>query len=300
MDDHDSGSGFFNGLMAFSTIPFNFGGLPKQFSSYHESTITILPVAFDKTSSWMKGSRRGPRAIILASRFMELYDMDTQNEVYKKGIFTGKKIRARNSQNLIHKVFDRVTGLLKDNKFVVVLGGEHSVSLGAIRAHHAIFNNLSVLQLDAHLDVRESYEGNKYNHACVMARVGETIKKIVSVGIRSMDVSEVQKLEDMVVLPADQIDQGVQWIKKAVAGLTDDVYITIDLDVFDSGMMPSTGTPEPGGLQWNQVILLLKNVCSQKKVVGFDVVELCPSRNKAPDYLAAKLIYKLLSFIYAT
>jgi agmatinase len=281
-----------------NTLPFNFGGLPKEYSNYRESKIAILPVGFDRTSSWQKGSRKGPKAIINASRFMELYDMETKTEVFKRGIHTGKRIRARNSEILNQRVFDRVSEYLGDKKFVVVLGGEHSVSLGAIQAHHHLYKKLSVLHLDAHADARTSYEGNKYSHACVMARVRERIKNIVSVGIRSMDISETHIFKDTVVLNAEQIAQTEKWIDQAILGLTDWVYITIDVDVFDSGIMPSTGTPEPGGLQWYQVIQLLRRLTSKKRVVGFDVVELCPTKNKAPDYLAAKMIYKLLSFIF--
>lgn len=298
MDDCGGSCSFFIGIEVPRKLPFNFGGLPEKYSHYTKSKITIQPVVFDKTSSWIRGSRHGPKAIINASRFMELYDMETETEVYQKGIFTGRKIRARNSKILNQRVFDRVSGMLADNKFVVVLGGEHSVSLGAIQAHLTFFKDLSVLHLDAHADARESYEGNKYSHACVSARIRESIKKMVSVGVRSMDISEMHILRDMVVIPAKKIDQTEHWIKQALLGLTGKVYITIDVDVFDPGIMPSTGTPEPGGLQWYQVIRLLKNVTSKKKVVGFDVVELCPTKNRAPDFMVAKMIYKLLSFIF--
>jgi len=278
--------------------PFNFGGLSPAFSGYAESKIAILPVAFDKTSSWMQGSRRGPKAIIDASRFMELYDMETGTQVFQKGIHTLKQVRARNSGNLNKKVSDKVAEILDDGKFVVVLGGEHSVSMGSIIAHQRIFPEMGVLHLDAHADLRDSFEGNPYNHACVIARVMDYVNSIVSVGIRSMDISELENLNQVTMIPAHEIDQGGQWMERAINGLKDEVYITVDLDVLDSGIMPSTGTPEPGGLQWNQLIHLLGLVSEHKNIVGFDVVELCPSRNKAPDYLAAKLVYKLLSLIF--
>lgn len=279
-------------------VPFNFGGLSPTFSGFTESKIAILPVAFDKASSWMRGSRKGPNAIIDASRFMELYDMETGTQVFQKGIHTLNPLRARNSGSLNKKVSDKVAEILDDDKFVVVLGGEHSVSLGSIIAHQGVFPEMGVLHLDAHADLRNSFEGNPYNHACVMARVKDYVNSIVSVGIRSMDISELENLNQVTMIAAHEIDRDGQWIERAIKELTDEVYITVDLDVLDSGIMPSTGTPEPGGLLWNQLISLLGAVSEHKRIVGFDVVELCPSKNRAPDYLAAKLVYKLLSLIF--
>jgi agmatinase len=287
-----------DGLNMSPSAPFNFGGLSPEFSTYGKSKIVILPIAFDKTSSWLRGSRRGPRAIIDASRFMELYDMETESQVYQNGIHTLKPIRSRNSKSLNKKVTKRVAGLLGDDKFVVVLGGEHSVSLGSIAAHLSLFPEMGVLHLDAHADLRESYEGNPHNHACVMARARDYVNSIVSVGIRSMDVSERENLKKVVMIPMAEIDQAGNWMETVLGELKDIVYVTIDLDVLDSGIMPATGTPEPGGLQWNQLMNFLSRVSETKNIVGFDVVELCPSKNRAPDYLAAKLVYKLLSMIF--
>jgi len=161
------------------------------------------------------------------------------------------------------------------------------------------YKNLSVLHLDAHADSRDSYEGTPYNHACVIARAREFTKNIVSVGIRSMDSSERANVDKKKMFFAHDVHESDKWINKAVRLLTDNVYITIDLDIFDPGIMPSTGTPEPGGLGWHQVMKLLASVSMSKHIVGFDVVELCPSEHKAPDFLAAKLIYTLLSYIHA-
>jgi len=279
---------------------YNFGGLTAKYSAYKNSNIFILPVPFDKTSSWMKGSDKGPRAIINASRNMELYDIETGYEVYKKGIYTAKAIDADNSHVLIKHVREKVSRALTDNKFVVVLGGEHTVSLGTISAHAAFFKNFSILHMDAHSDMRDSYEGDKLSHACVMARAKEITKNIVSVGIRSTDSSEMKNIEKENTFYASAIYHSGQWIKNVIKKLSQNVYITIDLDVFDSSIMPSTGTPEPGGLGWYDVLNLLEKVSRNKNIVGFDVVELCPSKyNMAPDFLAAKLIYKLLSLKFA-
>jgi agmatinase len=276
----------------------NFAYLSEKYSSYENSRIVILPVPFDKTSSWVKGSNKGPRAIIEASKNLELYDIETNSEVYKKGIFTTKEIISSNSTEMIDKTYKKVKRLLKGDKFTVVLGGEHTVCIGSIRAHAEVFHNLSILHLDAHLDLRHSYEGDRYSHACVMSRVKEITKDIVSVGIRSMDSSELREIDKKRIFYASHIHKSKGWIDKVIKKLSKNVYITIDLDVFDLSIMPSTGTPEPGGLDWYEVTDLLKGVSENRDIVGFDVVELCPSDNKAPDFLAAKLIYRLLSLCF--
>ena len=285
--------------MKNSKIPYNFGGLPGKFSDYSSSKIAILPVPFDKTSTWIKGSHMGPEAIIKASGNMELYDIETDSEVYRRGIHTLKEIVTNTSISMISRTFKCVNKLLNDNKFVVTLGGEHTVSLGPIRAHAGFFDDISILHLDAHSDMRRSYEGLKYSHACVMARTKEITDNIVSVGIRSMDSSELPDIDRRRVFLASEIHRRSDWITEVVSMLTENVYITIDLDVFDPSIMPSTGTPEPGGLGWYQVIDLFEDVSKKKNIVGFDVVELCPSENMAPDFLASKLVYMLLSLSFA-
>jgi len=277
--------------------PFSFCGLPNNNTDYASASIVILPIPFDKTSTWIKGADKGPAAIIEASGYLEFYDIETDNEVFKKGIFTAKPIHSASSSVLIKKTYSAVSKYLKDNKFVVTLGGEHSVSIGVIKSYAKHYKDLSILHLDAHTDSRDSYQGTRYNHACVITRVREFTKNIVSVGIRSMDVSECSNVDNKKIFFAHKIHDSDKWINNAVSLLTDSVYITIDLDVFDPGVMPSTGTPEPGGLGWYQVMKLLFAVSKSKRIVGFDVVELCPSNSKTPDFLAAKLIYTLLSYI---
>lgn len=277
--------------------PSNFCGLPDKDNDYARAFAVILPIPFDKTSTWLKGADKGPAAIIEASPYLEFYDIETGSEVLQRGIFTARPIRAASSPALIRKTDLIVSKYLKDNKLVVTLGGEHSVSIGVIKCYAKHYRDLSVLHLDAHADSRESYEGSPYNHACVIARARESVRNIVSVGIRSMDVSERPGIDMERTFFAHRIHNSDAWIDGAVRLLTGSVYITIDLDVFDPGIMPSTGTPEPGGLNWYQVMKLLSAVARTKRIVGFDVVELCPSRSRAPDFLAAKLIYTLLSYI---
>jgi agmatinase len=275
----------------------NFGDLPEQKARENNSAVTILPVPYDGTSTWIKGAENGPTAIIEASANMELYDIETDSEVYLKGIYTDKPVKENQSpEKMVEAVSKRVNAHLEKKKFVVLLGGEHSVSVGSIQAHARKYENLSILQLDAHSDMREEYNGSKYNHACAMARAKENAS-VVQVGIRSMEASEKDNMDLDKVFFAHMIYPETDWDQQVTNRLTENVYITIDLDVFDTSIMPSTGTPEPGGMGWYHVLKLLKTVTENKNLVGFDVVELCPNyNNKAPDFLAAKLIYKLLSY----
>ncbi|MFH1305477.1 MAG: agmatinase [Candidatus Omnitrophota bacterium] len=277
-----------------------FAGLEKAFTELRKARIALLPVPYDMTSTWIKGADKGPAAIISSSPVLEFYDIETDFEVYKAGIHTCSPIKTNSPpEKMIRQVELKVLELLKADKFVVTLGGEHSVSIGPITACNTQFKDLSVLQLDAHADLRNEYEGSRYNHACVMARVKEMCP-FVQVGIRSMCVEEKAVLDEKNVFFAKDITGSDEWIDRAAERLSDNVYVTIDLDVFDPSVMPSTGTPQPGGLTWYGVMRFLKTVSARKNIVGFDVVELCPNpNNKAPDFMAAKLVYKFLSYIYS-
>ncbi len=259
----------------------------------------VVPVPFDLTTSWISGTREGPRALIEASGYMELYDIETESEPYLKGIFTDQEVVAKSSEELNKEVYKRVLGHIGAGKFVVTLGGEHSVAYGAAKAHIEKFSNLSILHFDAHTDRREEYEDNKFSHACTLRRISELNNDIVSVGIRSLDISELQYLDKSKVFFAEDIYHSMVWIEQLVKLLKPNVYITFDLDVFDPAIMPSTGTPEPGGLYWYQVLGVLEQVMAARNLVGCDVVELSPTENKAPDFLAAKLIYKILAYKFA-
>lgn len=277
----------------------NFADIPDEYASYEQARIVVLPVPFDGTSTWMKGADKGPAAIFEASCNMELYDIETDSQVFEKGIFQARSIdTAEDPKKMVNAVYQKVKHYIRDDKFVVLLGGEHSVTIGSVIAFAENFNELCVLQLDAHTDLRPDYQDSIYNHACVISRVRE-LCPVIQVGIRSMDISEVPFLVKDNLFLAEHIQSGTDWIEQVVSRLTRNVYITIDLDVFDPSIMPSTGTPEPGGLLWYPVLNLLKRVAERNHIVGFDVVELCPAENnKAPDFLAAKLVYKLLSYKY--
>ena len=211
----------------------NFGYLPDEYSDPENARIVIIPVAYDGTSTWMKGADEGPNAIIEASANMELYDIETDSEVYKQGIFTESAISGDMSTGeMIEAVNEAVEYYLEKDKFAVVIGGEHSVSIGSIRAHAERYANLTVLQLDAHADLREEYNGSKYNHACVMARAKE-LCPIVQVGVRSMDSSEKGSMDKSRMFFAEDLHHNDDWIEKVTSKLTDDVYVSVDLDVFD-------------------------------------------------------------------
>jgi agmatinase len=278
-----------------------FGAWPDKYADVRSATVALLPVPYDGTSTWGKGADRGPKALLAASQVLEWYDIETGTEVYRRGIATAPAVTERATPSrMVAAVQRRVQALLGREKFVVVLGGEHSVTVGAVAAHAERYADLSVLQLDAHSDLRQEFKGSQFNHGCVMARVKERCP-IVQVGIRSMDSSEKAGMTEGAVFFAERIldRPAEQWLPKVIERLSRNVYLTIDLDVFDPAVMPSTGTPEPGGLGWYAVLNVIRQVAATRRIVGFDVVELCPNPNdRAPDFLAAKLVYKTLSYIF--
>jgi agmatinase len=269
----------------------------EQYRDPASAKVVIVPVPYDKTSTWGKGADKGPAAILEASATLENYDIESDSEPYKVGISTDKPVKEnRTPEQMAAAVEKRISGHLAKGRFPIVLGGEHSVSIGAIRAAAKKHKKLTVLQLDAHTDLRDEYHGSKCNHACVMARAREMCP-IVQVGIRSMDGDEKRFMDRTRTFFAEEIQGQTDWVNTVVKLLENEVYITIDLDVFDPSIMPSTGTPEPGGLGWYEVLELMRMAFHGSNVIGFDVVEMCPNRsNKGPDFLAAKLVYKMISY----
>lgn len=278
-----------------------FGDFTPEEMRYESAAIAILPVPYDGTSTWIKGADRGPEALLDASYNLEFYDIETKSEVYKQGIATLDPVVENSSpEAMSDEVERRVERILDDGKFPVLIGGEHSVSIGAFRAMARRYPNISILQLDAHSDMRDEYEGSPCNHACVMARAKELTPNITQVGIRSTAREELHNIDPERTFYAHRIAEDSGWIERVSAQLGEEVYITIDLDVLDPSVLPSTGTPEPGGLSYREVISLLRRIIEQHRVVGLDVVELCPNPSaKASDFLAAKLIYQFLSLLYA-
>lgn len=278
-----------------------FGDFTPEEMCYEGAEIAILPVPYDGTSTWIKGADRGPEALLDASYNLEFYDIETTTEVYRRGIATLEPVvEASSPEAMADEVERRMTAILDDGKFPVLIGGEHSVSIGAFRAMARRYPNLTILQLDAHSDMRDEYEGSPCNHACVMARAKELTPNITQVGIRSTAREELHNIDPKRTFHAYRIAEDSEWVERVSAQLGEEVYITIDLDVFDPSVLPSTGTPEPGGLHYREVMGLLRRVIREHRVVGLDVVELCPNpAAKASDFLAAKLIYQFLSELYA-
>lgn len=277
-----------------------YAGIPEQYAKLDRSEIVLIPVPYDGTSSWQKGADKGFEAFLEATENMELYDIETNSEVYKKGVFIAEIIEEDTSpEAMVEQVYKIVKRYIQKNKFVTIFGGEHSISIGTIRAFKDSFKNLTVLHLDAHADLRDTYEGTTCNHACAVYEASKTTN-LIQVGIRSMDISERHNMNTDKVFFAERMKLDDSWQDQAIELMTDQVFITFDVDVFDHSIMPSTGTPEPGGLLWNETIEFLKKVFNKKEVVGFDIVELCPNpTNKAPDFMIAKLYYKMLSYKFS-
>lgn len=278
---------------------YTFGGIEDGFSNYDDASVLLQPIPYDGTSTWGKGADKALPAFVHASENMELYDSETDSEVFEKGIHILPELTENNSPEAVYDaVLKQTNKLLETDKFLTFFGGEHSVSIGVIEAFRKKYHNLTVLQLDAHADLRQSYMNSEFNHACALHKASKTTN-LIQVGIRSMDSSEKQYMNYDKCFFAEEIYGQTDWMDESIKLMTDKVYITIDLDVFDPSIMPSTGTPEPGGIDWNTAIRYLKKVFDQKQVVGFDIVELAPMDGfKAPDFLTAKLYYKLLSYKY--
>ncbi|WP_047418399.1 agmatinase [Cellulophaga sp. Hel_I_12] len=275
----------------------NYAGIPDKFAQLETAKVVLIPVPYDGTSTWGKGADKGPDAFLKASENMELYDIETDTEVYEQGVFLADPVTENSSpEAMVKAVHDVTKDFIKRNKFVTLFGGEHSISIGSIRAFNECFDNLTVLHIDAHADLRESYEGTKCNHACAVHEASQTTN-LIQIGIRSMDAIEKTFMDEEKTFFAHDMVNDEYWMDKVIDLMTGNVFITFDLDAFDPSILPATGTPEPGGLFWYETLDFLKKVFEEKNVVGFDIVELCPNKNdKSSDFLAAKLYYKMLSY----
>ena len=275
----------------------NFAGIDDRFCKEDFAKVFLQSVPYDGTSTWGKGADKGFDKFLDALDNMELYDIETQTEVYQNGVhILPPLINFNTPESMFNEVYNNTKALLEKGKFLTFFGGEHSISIGIIKAFYEKFRNLSVLHIDAHADLRPTYLGSAYNHACALHDASKNCN-LVQVGIRSMDIEEVEYMSKDQVYFAEKIHGKTQWMIDSINQLSNEVYITFDLDAFDPSIMPSTGTPEPGGLLWNDVIKYLKMVFESKNVVGFDIVELAPIDGLThPDFLAAKLYYKMLSY----
>ncbi|MCG6533927.1 MAG: agmatinase [Syntrophales bacterium LBB04] len=278
-----------------------FGGIDPVFTSFKTAPLVVVPVPYDLTSTYQSGSRRGPAAILEASANMEIYDEELHRETYRTGIHTVAPldVDARGPKEMTAVVRRSISEILAFDKIPVMLGGEHSITLGAVLALREKFPDLSVLQLDAHADMRETYQGSPYSHACVARRIFESCQ-LVQAGIRSLSAEESEFMgkAGIKTYGADFILDEPDWIERICENLAGDVYVTIDLDVLDPAVMPSTGTPEPGGISWRALIGLIREVSRRCPIRGFDVVELSPIPGiVAPDFLAAKLVYRIMGYL---
>lgn len=274
-----------------------FAGIPQTISTFECASIILQSIPYDGTSTWGKGADKGFGAFLEASHHMELYDIETDSEVFHKGIHLPEAWDDFSSpEDMFESIYQRTTNLLTEGKFPTFFGGEHSISIGVIKAFYEKYEDLTVLHLDAHADLRPEYDGTPYNHACAVFDASKN-SNLIQVGIRSMDQSEKEFMDFDKVFFAYEIKSSSSWIEQSIALMGQNVYITLDLDVFDPAIMPATGTPEPNGLSWHDVVCLLRKVFRLRNVVGFDIVELAPIDTlHAPQFLAAKLYYKMLSY----
>jgi agmatinase len=282
----------------------NFGGIAEEeFSSFEGARVLVWPIAYEGTVSYGTGTGRGAEAIIDASRNMELYDEETDAEVYKLGIHTlEESVSIAPPARMMESLLERGRELVSTGKFVTMIGGEHSVSAPVIRAHAERYDNLSVLQIDAHADLRDTYDGTPHSHASIMARVTRDLRlPSVQCGIRSISAEEARALDELPtrIFWAKDIVGRSDWWDEAVEGLTENVYLTIDIDGLDPSLVAQTGTPEPGGLGWYETIGLIRTLARKRRVVGMDLTEYSYVEGmEASAFLCAKLIYKTLAFIF--
>ncbi len=294
--------------MNLKSTDHNFLGIPSEFSEFEKSEFVILPVPFEQTTTYQTGTKHGPRAIIDASHEVETFDEELKFETFKAGICTLNpvEISSAGAQVVLDRIYETTRELISQGKKPIMIGGEHTVSIGAVRAYKEKYPDLSVLQLDAHADLRDSYQENKFSHACVMRRIVE-LSHFVGVGIRNLSEEEfkfIRKNQTDIFWAQDirnhDRSDGYEagWKEEVIEKLKPDVYLTFDLDVLDPSIMPAVGTPEPGGLLWYETLDFLRELIDKKNVVGFDVVELCPIPGMvAPDFLAAKLLYKIIGYM---
>lgn len=279
----------------------NFLGIPEHENTIEASGVVVLPVPYERTVSYGVGTRNGPTAILEASRYVELYDDELDEEPARVGIHTLRPWlpERMEPETAVAELEGIVSELLAHPRFVLTLGGEHAIAAGPIRAYHAKYPSLSVLHFDAHGDLRDEYEGDRYSHACAARRFVELGVPTVHVGIRSISREEIvyAREKNLLIVSNRRLPDFDGWIPEALARLTDEVYVTFDVDFFDGSLVPGTGTPEPGGGSWHDALEVLRRVAAERRIVGADVVEHAPlPGNRAPDFLVAKLCYKLLGY----
>ncbi|MAE42367.1 agmatinase [Candidatus Woesearchaeota archaeon] len=288
--------------MEYIKYPNNFFELPEPLSNYENSKVVILSVPYEKTTTYIHGTKDGPSALLKASLELEFYDEELGQDSCEVGICTLNELKIDDeSEVMVNVVSENVKKLINDNKFPIILGGEHSITIGCVKAFAEKYDELSVLQLDAHGDLKEENYDSKFNHGCAMKRCLDICQNLVPVGIRSLnhDEADFAKEKDIKIFWAKDVVDNDGWFDDAISRLSKNVYITIDLDGLDPSWMPAVGNPEPGGLQYYSILRFLRKVCKERNVVGFDVVELCPKKDDvSSDLAAAKVMYKLIGYVF--
>jgi agmatinase len=287
-----------------ATMPDRFLGLDDREADYRTARFAVLPIPYDATTTFSAGARDGPRAIIAASRQVEDYDEGLARESHRAGIATLDPLEpdARGPAAMQERVYRAARRVVRDGKFLIGLGGEHGITSALVRAVRTKHKRLSVLQIDAHADLRDSYQGSPYSHACVMRRIHDLGSKAVGVGIRSYSREEARFIRGArkKIIPARLCHETDAWIDDVVRSLGESVYVTIDIDAFDPAYAPGTGTPEPGGLDWYQVTDLLAAVARERRIVAADVVEVRPiPPSTVTEFLAARLVYRIMGLVSA-
>ncbi len=289
--------------MPTPTVPFNFLSLEPALADYARARYAVMPIPYDATVSWRGGTKNGPHAVIAASEHMETYDDELDAEYHEAGIATLEALEpdARGPEAMCNRVQQAAGRVVDDGKMLIGLGGEHSVTIGLFRAVRKQHPDLSVLQIDAHTDLRDEYHSSPYSHACVMRRIVDTGAKIAGVGVRSISAEEWafirSRPEQILAMTGLKVASTPDWIDRVLDHLGEKVYLSIDIDGFDPAVAPGTGTPEPGGLTWYQGCRLLRALAERKQIVGMDVVEVAPvSDQTVTEHLAARLIYKMICY----
>jgi agmatinase len=284
------------------TIPNNFLGLKPDYCTYETARFAVLPIPYDLTACYQAGSRNGPAAIIAASKQLEEFDEEVQAECYECGIATLDPVEpiVSGPEQMHEELFGHAQRIVKDGKFLIGLGGEHGITAPLVRAVMSRHKKLSVLQIDAHADLRNEYQGSRYSHACVMRRVTELGANVTAVGIRNVALEEHRFMTENGIRPisARECHEDSSWMDRALDQLGDTVYVSVDIDAFDPAYAPGTGTPEPGGLDWYQVMALLKRVASERRIVAADIVEVIAIPGQVvTEFLAARLAYKVIAYV---
>jgi agmatinase len=280
---------------------WNFADIHKEYTNFENAKVAVLPIGYEVTASYLKGTKNGPKAIIEASRYVELYDEELNDDIYKIGIHTLPLILSKEPPDrMIELISSKVTKLCKQDKFILSLGGEHSITIGIVKGLKDYYQNLSILILDAHADLRDEYEGEKLSHACVSRRISEMLPLTI-VGVRSLSLEEAEFIDNHSIncYYDVQLKKDKDWHDKVISTLSNNIYLSLDLDVFDPSVIPSVGTPEPGGFDWYEMICFLRKLCEKRNIISFDMVELCPQAGFVRSaFTAAKLAYKLLGYIF--